>query len=258
MESSKRKGLFWIVVIGALAAVMGGAIPWMAGKLPWSVEQRLSKSMMNAMMPGLQQCKGGAGDVALQKLVRRIFPVFPEDQGVPLEVSAIRGETVNAFAALGGKIFIYEGLIAQTQSPEELAAVIAHESEHVRHRHVFQGLFLRLMIAVTLGDVVGAGEWMPALLQLKFSRKQESRADRDGLARLRAAEVDVSGFRTFFERMASPDGPAGGLEPPEILSDHPSSAERAGWVSEFSGGSVRPVLTRPEWSELREICKKMQ
>jgi beta-barrel assembly-enhancing protease len=248
--NSKVSGLIWVLVIAGLGAGMGWGIPRLAGLMPWSFEQKLSKSMMSAMMPGMQVCESKPGSAALLSLVGRIFPLLEGDAPVPLQVQVIEGETINAFAALGGKIFIYDGLLRAAHSPEELAGVLAHEIEHVKHRHVFQGMFVRLLVAAVGGGDV---EWMGALLNLKFSRRQEDRADRDGLSRLRTAEVDVKGFADFFQREASSG--IGGLEPPEMISDHPAASSRAQLVQEFAGGPVRPILAAPEWANLQKICK---
>ena len=52
----------------------------------------------------------------------------------------VKNESVNAFATLGGHIFIFSGLIDMTDEPEELAAVLAHEIGHVEKRHVVNKL----------------------------------------------------------------------------------------------------------------------
>lgn len=44
-------------------------------------------------------------------------------------------DIVNAFALPGGKIGVYTGLLKVADTPEELAAVLAHEIAHVIARH---------------------------------------------------------------------------------------------------------------------------
>ena len=40
----------------------------------------------------------------------------------------------NAFALPGGKVYLFSGLLAKAQNPDEIAGVLAHELGHLRHR----------------------------------------------------------------------------------------------------------------------------
>ena len=48
----------------------------------------------------------------------------------------IDNDQVNAFTIPGGNIYIFSGLITKSDSPEEVAAVLAHEIGHAEKRHV--------------------------------------------------------------------------------------------------------------------------
>jgi predicted Zn-dependent protease len=132
--------------------------------------------------------------------------------------------------------------------------VLAHEIEHVRNRHIIQGMAVNLL---TLGAVGGAAHGDPSagsrlaylLLTMKFSRQQEEEADTRGLERLRKAQIDAAGFRDFFERAQKMP------EAPPIMSNHPSSAYRADLAARFSGYPVRPVLNPDAWRVLGAICR---
>jgi predicted Zn-dependent protease len=52
------------------------------------------------------------------------------------ELLVSRDRRVNAFALPGGYLGVHLGLIAATQSPDELASVLAHELSHVSQRHI--------------------------------------------------------------------------------------------------------------------------
>ena len=47
-------------------------------------------------------------------------------------------DTINAFAAPGGYIFITKGSIMAMENEAELAAVLAHEIGHVNNRHIMR------------------------------------------------------------------------------------------------------------------------
>jgi predicted Zn-dependent protease len=216
--------------------------------MPWPVERRLGRIF--GADPRACADKPAA-TALLDRLTRRLFPLYPDDAGVPLTVRVVPGDTVNAFATLGGDVYVYDGLIQKAQSPEELAGVLAHEIEHVKRRHIVEGFAARLLTVGALRVALsgrGGAEIGALLLKLTFSRKQEREADEGGLARLRDARVDVAGFESFFTR-----DQGGAL--PEILSDHPASSGRAALARSYRGGPVEPLLTAPEWATLRGICR---
>ena len=76
--------------------------------------------------------------------------------------------------------------------------MIAHEIEHVRGRHIMQGLAVNLFTLATLSsalpaDFPGNSRVAYTLLSMKFSRQQETEADVQGLDLLRTAHVDAAG-----------------------------------------------------------------
>lgn len=250
---SKAKGLLWVAGVVAAAALAVPALPWMARHVPWSVERAIAGLVGSGADGGT--CSGRAQPgalAALDQLVARLHPLDPEDADFPLTVAVLRGKAVNAYAALGGHVYVYEGLLRQARSPEELAGVLAHEIAHVRNRHIIQGMAVNLL---TLGALAGAGDPSAGaqlaylLLTMKFSRQQEAEADAQGLVRLQRAQVDAAGFAAFFDRVGRM------AEPPELLSSHPASAERAALVARLPGYPVRPVLAAPQWAALQSICE---
>ena len=139
---------------------------------------------------------------------------------------------VNAFAAPGGVVVVFRGLIDAVASPEELAGVLAHEVAHAELRHSLQGLVkslgLRALMSIALG---GAADSMLAdaatrMTELRFSRDAEREADANGLQRLVTARISPEGMVRFYERLASEKRSS----PPVILSTHPASGERLEWL----------------------------
>lgn len=247
---SKRKGLAWVGVAVGIAVAAAVGLPGLAKRLPWSVERRLGS--MGDEPQAADICGSSPpAQAALKHLVERIYPIVPGDSAVPVSITVIRGDTVNAYAALGGRIYVFDGLLQQAESPEELAGVLAHEIEHVRGRHIIQGLVVSLVTWGGLKLIFQTGDegMTRLLLSMGFSRAQEAEADEGGLERLRTAGVDAAGFLKFFER-ARESGSA-----PAILSSHPADADRAARAARFTGYPTRPVLTPDAWSALQGICK---
>lgn len=140
---------------------------------------------------------------------------------------ADRPET-NAFAAPGGVVVVYSGLIRAAGSAEELAGVLTHEVAHAELRHTLRGVIkslgLRALVALVLGDISGSvfADAATRLTELRFSRDAEREADAEGLRRLVAARIDPAGMIRFYEKLAAEQR----LSPPPILSTHPATGER--------------------------------
>ena len=64
----------------------------------------------------------------------RIWPSFGE-QPWDIRIFVADEAQINAFAIPGGIIVFHSGLIFAAETPEEVAAVLAHEIAHVTHRH---------------------------------------------------------------------------------------------------------------------------
>ena len=133
----------------------------------------------------------------------------------------VKERSVNAFALPGGHVGIHLGLIAMTRSPDELAAVLAHELTHITQRHIARGLTQaqrqgNLALAATLLGVLaaaaGGGDQVAhaaivgsqaAVMQtqLSFSRDMEREADRIGEGVFRQAGFDPLGMAGMFEEL---------------------------------------------------------
>jgi predicted Zn-dependent protease len=134
-------------------------------------------------------------------------------------------ETLNAFAAPGGYIWVYTGILRFLDSDDQLAGVLGHEMAHADQRHATQQLTrqygIELLIAALLGRDPGVvAQVAEGLVQLKFSRTQEAEADEYSVIYLCDTQYAANGAAGFFEKME------GQSEPPEFLSDHPSSDSR--------------------------------
>jgi predicted Zn-dependent protease len=157
------------------------------------------------------------------------------------EISVIEDDkTMNAFALPGGKIAVYTGIFLIAKNEAGLAAILGHEVTHALARHgaerMSQGLvaqFLLIGIDVALaGGGAGTGT-REAVMQalglgahvgvlLPFSREHESEADYIGLLLAAQAGYDPREAVHVWERMEQ----AGGAQPPEFLSTHPSHGTR--------------------------------
>ena len=154
------------------------------------------------------------------------------------QVSLIRDEKANAFCLPGGKVVVYTGILPVAQNEAALATVLGHEMAHATSRHGSQRVFQQNLaqtalagVAGSLSDMdyeqqraimgaLGAGTQFGVLMP--FSRKHESEADHIGLMYMARAAYDPRESIRFWQRMDN----AGGSQPPEFLSTHPSHGTR--------------------------------
>lgn len=255
MSSRRAKliGLAWLVLAVAVAVGASRGFSALARIVPFKAEQRMAHAIKFG--PAENVCKKDDGANILKKLVARLYPLPGDNRDIQIQVKVVHNPQVNAYAMLGGEIFVNQGLLKQAESPEELAGVVAHEIEHVVDRHVLENLMMRLgtwgAVELVFGTPSSGTDMAMMLMNLQYSRGQERAADRGGLKRLVKAQVNVQGFEDFFKRMHKKN--AGG---PEFFSDHPSDVSREEMAEAYAGQKSRPVLSDTEWQELKGICGK--
>jgi predicted Zn-dependent protease len=128
----------------------------------------------------------------------------------------------NAFALPGGFIYLSRGLLALTNTPDELANVIGHEITHAANRHASarQELMRRqspfAMPFVRVSHVAA------------FSRDLERNADKGGQILSASAGFDPHGMGTFLQHLDNVERlRRGHSRLPRFFDTHPGSTERA-------------------------------
>lgn len=137
-------------------------------------------------------------------------------------------ETLNAFCAPGGYIYVYTGIVKYLDVEDHFAGVMGHEIAHAAQRHSTQQLTKAYGISTLLGLVLGSDPGLIAqvaagLLSLEFSRTDESEADEYSVYYLCDTDYAADGTAGFFEKLIE-EGDAGFV--PEFLSTHPSPDNR--------------------------------
>jgi Zn-dependent protease with chaperone function len=237
------------LVLGALGAAflfLGGywalghlAADFAAKHLPIPAEVAWGEVQAQSEMAEEKVVESGPVVDAAQTILTRLTASIPDNPGYHFQIHVLQNPEVNAFALPGGEIFLLTGLVKQAQSPEEVAGVLAHELQHVLHRHVVrrtvEQMGMRLWIALLFGNggfAILANE-AGKVLNLSFSRGQESEADLDGARLLARADLPVKPLEYFFARLAKDQGMMGG-EAAAFISDHPASADRVAALEDLS------------------------
>jgi predicted Zn-dependent protease len=189
-----------------------------------------SKGTLNRDAAMLQRVRAISARLQAQTGVYR-----PDALGWNWEVNVISSNELNAFCMPGGRIMVYSGLITQLGlTDSELAVVLGHEIAHAlrehSREHASQAMAAQTAIglgAVLFGlgqgsaDLAGAG--YQSLVATKFSRNDETEADRMGLELAARAGYDPRAGTTLWRKMTAANT---GGQPPAFLSSHPAGASR--------------------------------
>lgn len=146
--------------------------------------------------------------------------------------------TVNAFALPGGQVFITAGLLNRLQNEAQLAGVLGHEIGHVIHRHgaqhMAQGQFGQILVTavgVASSDERHSGRgnqqvaaMVNSMVNLSYSRGDESQSDQYGLKAMTAAGFDPSQMLGVMKILSEASK---GNHQPEWLGSHPHPEHRA-------------------------------
>lgn len=166
---------------------------------------------------------------------------------------------INAFALPGGQIFITRALFDKLRDEAELAGVLGHEVGHVINRHSAEhmakgqlGQMLVGAVAVGASDDQRRGQMAAAaaamanqMVQLKYSRGDESEADAYGLKLLAQSGYDPRGMLDVMEVLKQASG---GGKQPEWMLTHPLPENRFAEVKQIIAqmypNGVPTALTR--------------
>ncbi|MEZ5359002.1 MAG: M48 family metallopeptidase [Candidatus Zixiibacteriota bacterium] len=148
--------------------------------------------------------------------------------------AVIESDQINAFAAPGGYVYFYTGLIKKMHSESELAAVMAHEISHVVARHGVKRLQsvlgLSLVLDLALGDkpeqtqqIAGAAL---GVVMSGYSRSNEHEADEFGLIYMTRAGWHSDGMLTMFQTLQELEGDHQSSVFEMLASSHPQTNDR--------------------------------
>lgn len=182
-------------------------------------------------------------------MLNRVAPRVAKASGENFEWEwmLIDSPEVNAWCMPGGKIAVYTGIMPVLKTEAALAAVLGHEVAHATKRHgkqsyarAIKGNLAGLVIGVTTaigGQMLcksescklltglggAAAGFAIAFFDRKFSRENETEADKIGQEYMARAGYDPAESIELWERMGAASG---GKAPPEFISTHPSDVTR--------------------------------
>lgn len=201
-----------------------------------------------------------SGNSEWNQMVQRVSQRIARASGKSYQWEAVLIESpeVNAWCMPGGKIAVYTGIMPVVKNEAALAAVLGHEVAHATLKHGLshyarakQENYINLaIIGATIigGEILCKSQRCKQLTRLggtaagfalvffdrKFSREDESAADREGQIYMARAGYDPAESIRFWDRMGAAKG---GSAPPEFLSTHPSDVRRKSNLQQWLPGA---------------------
>lgn len=169
-------------------------------------------------------------DPAANALVSRLGQMLVQTSdrpNIPYTFRVVDDNNLNAFATMGGFVYINTGTIAASDNVAQLASVIGHEMGHISGRHALEQM-KQMAIAQGIATIAGVaddrlvGIGVDLALRLPNSREAEFDADRRGLLNITRAGFAARAMPAFMQKLSSSNG--GGA--PTFLSTHPGTSDR--------------------------------
>jgi predicted Zn-dependent protease len=195
-----------------------------------------------------------------------------------IQVVIINDSAFNAFVADGRRIFVNYGAIMQSETPNQLIGVLAHETGHLAGGHLAKmreqiaHAQTQLIIAMLLGagavvagaragnsngGLANAGaatfsapQSIIAHTLLAYQRQQEENADKAGVKFLNATQQSPKGMYETFQRFSNESLFAAHTADP-YLQSHPMPAERVAALEDLA-------KTSPYWNKKDDPALQMR
>lgn len=181
---------------------------------------------------------------------QRLVP-FNRRPRLPYNFFVVQDKAVNAFATMGGYVYVTTGLLRTADNEAQVASVIGHEMGHIERKHLLQQIRQSMLAQGLASALLGQGRSQLAsagvdlLVRRPLSREDEYQADQVGLRTIRDADYATSAMPEFMRKLLQSGGGS-----PTFLSTHPAvparlkaldSAIRSGPTNRCDENSRLPV-----------------
>ncbi|MCU0551598.1 MAG: M48 family metallopeptidase [Leptolyngbya sp. Prado105] len=134
-------------------------------------------------------------------------------------------KSINAFATMGGFVYVHRGLLDAADNEAQVASVIGHEIGHIAGKHALRQMRQTavqrgLLAAGGLDRSTIANLGVQVALRLPNSRRDEYDADERGVRALGRAGYAQSEAVAFMRKLLN------SASPPTFLANHPATSDR--------------------------------
>lgn len=257
INTSKEHPLkeFMILLVGTIGLVaiisifLGFSGGWLAGKVPFSAENKI------VSIYDITQHTDSKDFPKLTLYLQGLADKISKAQNLSDEMKVTAhyiddSETINAFATLGGNLFIYRGLLEMVPNENTLVTLLSHEIAHVKYRHPIKSLGRGVAVSVAMTAITGSTDSQilgdaGLLTVLKFSRDMEMQSDEEAMFSLHKLYGHINGgadlFRIFQDMRIEMEE----KESAALFSTHPLDQDR---IDNFS-----IMAKKNNWNETGDL-----
>lgn len=184
----------------------------------------------------------------------------------------VESDTINAFAAPGGWVFVTTAAIEAAQSEDELAAVLAHEIAHVVRGHALgsiqKGRWANVAKTAldtsveldqqSLGDLTQVFEgamddMIDGILVKGYSKDTEYEADRVGLEIMAHAGYDPQALVRYLKTLDAEQGGGGG----GFQATHPRASDRIAKIQSKAQGMGKVEIPKVRFARFTAAVEEL-
>jgi predicted Zn-dependent protease len=227
------------VSVALLALLAGCAVNPATGRRELSLVSEAQEIQMGRDAdPQVTASIGVVDEPALQAYVAGIgqrMAAVSERPQLPWSFKVVDDPVVNAFAIPGGFIYVTRGILAYFDTEAELAAVLGHEIGHVTARHSASqmsrqqlqtlGLGVGMIFSETVREYGGLAQAGLQVLNLSYSRGDESQSDELGLRYMTRVGYDPTAMIGVFQMLAEVSGGEGRVPEWQLTHPYPENRE---------------------------------
>jgi predicted Zn-dependent protease len=235
-----RRELTFLISLLLMTLLLSCATTGPGGKqsliiIPTSQEVAIGAGMAEQV----EQTEKLLDDAVWQNYVNEVgqkIVAVSDRKDIEYHFAVIESDQINAFAAPGGYVYFYTGLLSEMDNEAEMAAVMAHEISHVVARHGIKRLQASLGVATAYQLIFGeegASNVLNVAINVgmslafaDYSRDNEREADEFGIHYMMKAGYDPDGAIGMFNKLAELGGGGDYSVFEKLSSSHPATQER--------------------------------
>ncbi|MFZ4666804.1 MAG: M48 family metallopeptidase [Prochlorotrichaceae cyanobacterium] len=207
---------------GGIQVIQGVQLSRLSAQQEVEIGQQINKNLWETEFKRYENAR--VNDY-VNRIGQRLVPYNNRSQ-LPYTFQVVDSNEVNAFATMGGFVYITTGLMKTATNEAELAGVIGHEMGHIEGKHLIkqisraawqQGLLTASGARIERSQVLRLG--LDLALNLPHSREDERDADDRGLRIMGSAGYAQSAMASFMRKLQSGNNL-------QFLSTHPSTSSR--------------------------------
>ena len=249
-----------IVVIG-LAFITPKLVRPLAAFVPYNWEVALGEQVFDIVAGDDDICRNTDGEAALREMLAAL-QAGSSIENPNVRITVLDSWEVNAFAMPGDRMVFYRGLIDQAESPDEVAAVMAHELGHIEANHPLEGLVVHLGLSSLIAMMFGGSANLEVVastgqifLILNNGREAEREADSLAVQYMTASNIDPTALSSFFQKMQSDEASVFDLDL-SYFSTHPPLAERIASIDgdSQSTDTYQQIISDEAWAHIQAMC----